>query len=144
MALKCIEKKERYSTRAFHVATRAYVIALQETTGSSLGAIGSVMGSHRKLEPDDFCGAFSSGDAEDGWEDCRLNASWNDDLLHLIRVGFSNMKHEDYPQRGLLWRSKSMVAMIIRPCTLGKGKDKKWRILRRSDCSYGSLLRRRR
>merc|ERR1711991_996084 len=91
--------------------------------------IGSVMGSHRKLEPDDFCGAFSSGDAEDGWEDCRLNASWNDDLLHLIRVGFSNMKHEGYPQRGLLWGSKSMVAMIMRPCILhlhtGKRKRQK-------------------
>ena len=139
MALKCIEKKERYSTRVFHVATRADVIALQEATGSILVAIGSVMVSHRKLEPDDFRGAFSSGDAEDGWEDCRLSALWNDHLLHLIRVGFSNMKHEDYPQRGLSWGSKSMVAMIIRPCILGKGRDKKWRILRRSDCSYGRL-----
>ena len=125
MALKCIEKKERYSTRVFYVATRADVISLQEATGSILGAIGSVMGSHRKLEPDDVRGAFSSGDAEDGLEDCRLNALWNDDLLHLIRVGASNMKHEDYPQRGLLWGSKSMVAMIIRPCILGKGRHKK-------------------
>ena len=66
MALNCIEKRERYSTRAFHVATRADVIALQEAAGSILGAIGSVMGSHRKLELDDVRGAFSSGDAEDG------------------------------------------------------------------------------
>ena len=81
MALKCIEKKERYSTRVFYVATRADVIALQEATGSILGAtIGSVTGSHRKLEPDDFRGAFSSGDAEDGWEDCRLSALWNDEI----------------------------------------------------------------
>ena len=70
MTLKRIEKKERYSTRAFHVATRADVITLQEATRSFLGAIGAaVMGSHRKLEPDDVRGAFSSGDAEDGWED---------------------------------------------------------------------------
>ena len=78
--MKRIEKKERYSTRAFHVATRADVITLQEATGSILGAIGSAMGSHRKLEPDDFRGAFSSGDAEDGWEDCRLSALWNDEI----------------------------------------------------------------
>ena len=79
------------------------------------------MGSHRY----DVHGAFSSGDAENGWEDCRLIALWNDDLLHLIRMGFSNMEHEDYPQRVLLWGSKSMVAMIIRPCILGKGRHKK-------------------
>ena len=141
MALKCIEKKERYSTRVFYVATRADVISLQEATGSILGAIGSVMGSHRKLEPDDVRGAFSSGDAEDGWEDCRLNALWNDDLLHLIRVGFSNMKHEDYPQssKGTVVGFKIDGGNDHKTLHTGKRKRQKWRILRRTDYSYGRL-----
>ena len=92
-----------YSSCIFLVATRADVIVLQEVTGSILDAIGSVLGSHRKLEIDDVRGTSSSGDTEDGWENCGMNILWNDDLLHLIGMGFSNMKHEDYPQRGLLW-----------------------------------------
>ena len=50
--MKRVEEKESYSTRAFHVATRADVIALQEATGSTLGAVGSAVGGDRKLEPD--------------------------------------------------------------------------------------------
>ena len=74
MALKRVEEKESHSTRASHVAARADVTALQEATGSTLGAVSSAVGGDRKLEPDDVRGAFSSGDAEDGWEDCRLSA----------------------------------------------------------------------
>ena len=33
---------------------------------------------------------LSEGDAEDGFENCGLSVLWNDDLPHLIRMGFSN------------------------------------------------------
>ena len=87
----------------FSSATRADVLVLQEVTPSILDAIGSVLGSHRRLEQEDVHATSSTGDTDAGWENCGLNILWNDDLLHLVSMGFTNWRHEDYPQRGLLW-----------------------------------------
>ena len=100
------------------VATRADVIVIQEATPSILDAIGSVLGSHVKLESDDVHSTSSSGNTEDGWENCGMSIMWNDDLFRLTSMGFSNMKHEDYPKRGLLWvrlavRSDPSITFIV-------------------------------
>ena len=99
-------------------ATRADVIVLQEVIPSILDAVGSVLGDHRKLEVDDVHQTSSSSNIDDGWENCGSSILWNDNLLHLVSMGFSNMKHEDYPNRGLLWarlavRSDPSLTFVI-------------------------------